>query len=469
MRLSRGAVAAMAATVALAGAASAAYQVAGHRSAAARVPAPVPGPPAAALRLGLAPDVVTYGGTVAVRGTLADAVGLPLAGRTIEVLAARADAPTASVVVAAPVSDPDGRVVASFRPAAGSSVWLRWAGDPAAGPALAVPVPVRVAPAVTVRARTVPTRRGWTTTFRGAVAPVPRPGDGRSVRLDRHDARGWHAVAVGTLTARGGYAFTVRHTRPVTSAYRVVRPAAGAFGTGRAGYTLRIARPRAPALPARVSGGGPGRLLVTGDSLAYYLGQQLATARGARPTTVESRPSTGLARPDYFDWVAQARTQVGDAPDGAPGGGAGVAPGGAPSGVVVFLGANDCQPLRKGGTGAWTPVGAASWVAEYRRRARELMGVYAGGRRHVTWVGLPIPRKPDISACYRQLNAATAGAARDLGAAAVTWVDSWSVYAVAGHYADQVHGVLARQDDGIHVTFAGMRFLTRKVLAVLRP
>jgi hypothetical protein len=85
----------------------------------------------------------------------------------------------------------------------------------------------------------------------------------------------------------------------------------------------------------------------------------------------------------------------------------------------------------------------------------------------VYWIGLPIAREADVTSCYRALNVATEHAAKDVPG--VTWVESWSVYAVDGRYSDYVQGVLARQDDGIHLTFAGTRLLTRKVYALLRP
>ncbi|HEU0130759.1 MAG TPA: hypothetical protein VFQ85_07190 [Mycobacteriales bacterium] len=447
-RLPRPAALAVAVTVALAAAASAAFELGGHEAPHGHAAAAATTAPTLALRASVAPDRVAYGGTVRVDGLVRGADGAPLAGRAVEVVAARMDHRDRTAVVGTPVTDGAGHVHASFRPAAGSEVWLRVAGEPAAASAA---VRVAVAQRVTVTAATTVARGVWTTVLRGAV----RPGRaGQPVRLELRTRTGWRTESVGTLDAASAYAFRVTHRRAGSYAYRVVRPADAAFDAGSAAYDLRLAAPRAPVAvlpqPPSAGGGGPGRLLVTGDSLAYYLGQQVATARGKRPTAVESRPSSGLARPDYFDWTAYARGQAASRP----------------AAVVVFIGANDCQPIRAGGTGAWTSVGSAGWSAEYRRRAGELMRAYTGNaERPVYWIGLPIARKPDIAACYRALNAATAAAARDVRG--VSWVDSWSLYAVDGRYSDYVQGVLARQEDGIHLTFAGTRFLTRKVLGVL--
>jgi lysophospholipase L1-like esterase len=442
-------------TVLLAAGGTAAYSLAGRRDAAsAHVPAPAP-LGAVVLHAAVRP-VTTYGVTVRVTGTVLDAAGRPLPGRVVELVAARQDLPSVTAVVGTPMSDGRGRVAATFRPAAGSTLWLRFPGALDLLPALSEPVSVEVGQRVTLTGTSRRARGGWTVTLRGTVRPARA---GQRVRLDRRVGRSWQPVAVQRLSKAGAYAFTVRRTRPGTFRYRVVRPADAAFGAGTATYDLRLRAPRAPRLPSpSLSGnGGPGTLLVTGDSFAYFLGEQLTTARRPKATGVESRPSTGLARPDYYDWGARARAQV-KAKPGA---------------VVVFLGANDCQPIRTGGTGAWTTVGSDGWVAEYQRRAAALMTTYATGAvargaasRPVYWVGLPIAERADITSCYRAMNAATRAAAGTVRG--VTWVDSWSLYAVDGHYSEYVSGVLARQDDGIHLTFDGTRFLTRRVYALLR-
>ena len=443
-RVSHASLLAVALTVILAAGATAAYSLAGRRSPASAGPPPLPA--AVSLAAGLVPAAVTFGETVQVTGVARDAAGAPLAGRPVEVHVARLDTGKVSVV-GTRRSDVRGRVTVTFEPAAGSSVWLRFAGAEGLAAAESRAVRVTVAPRVSVRASSSRVAGGWTTTVRGAVAPGKA---GQRVRLERRVDGAWRAVTAGKLARGGTYAFRVRNRAAGAYRYRVVRPAEAAMTAAVARYDLRLVAPKRPT--ARGTG-GPLRLLVTGDSFAHYLGQQLDAARRPRVTTIESRPSTGLARPDYFDWTARARAQLTELK---------------PGGVVVFLGANDCQPIRVGGTGRWVTVGTTAWVGEYRRRAAGLMRLYTGkAERLVQWVGLPIAERPDIAACYRAMNAATAAAARDVRG--VTWVDSWALYAVHGRYSVRVGGVLARQDDGIHLTFDGTRLLTRKVYALLRP
>lgn len=443
-RVSHASLLAVALTVILAAGATAAYSLAGRRLPASANPPSLPA--TVSLAAGVVPAAVTFGETVQLTGIARDPAGAPLAGRPVEVRVARLD--TGKVSVAGTRrTDVRGRVTVTFRPAAGSSVWLRFGGAEGLAAAESRAVRVSVAPRVSVRASSRRAGTGWTTTVRGAVAPGEA---GERVRLERRVGSAWRAVTAGTLARGGTYAFRVRNHVAGTYRYRVVRPAEAALTAAVGTYDLRLVTPKRPP----VSGtGGPARLLVTGDSFAHYLGQQLDAARRPRVTAVESRPSTGLARPDFFDWAARARAQLAELK---------------PGGVVVFLGANDCQPIRVAGTGRWVTVGTSAWVGEYRRRAAELMRLYTGkAERLVHWVGLPIAERPDIAACYRAMNAATAAAARDVRG--VTWVDSWTLYAVHGRYSVRVGGVLARQEDGIHLTFPGTRLLTRKVYALLRP
>ena len=452
--LSRPAVVAMAAVVGLAGAASAAYEVAGRGSAHAGPPAaPRTYPAPVTLEASATPGSLGYGGTVSVVASLVDALGAPVEGSRIEVLTARVDVPGNVAVVASGVSDASGRVRATFRLAASANVWARWAGSDALAPAVSLVSRVDVLQKVsfTGSARAVGPGR-WMASFTGKVSPARR---GDRVRIERRTGADWIVEAVRPVSAAGAFTFSKQLMRAGTHEFRAVRVADATYGQSSALANVRARavagapRPRTPAVGS--GGGGAAKLLVTGDSLAFYLGQQLAAERRGLATVVDSHHSSGLARPDYFDWTGNARRQVAAHRPGT---------------VVVYLGGNDCQPLRRNGTGSWTAVGTSAWSAEYQRRAAELMRVYTGAGARVHWLGLPIARDGQTSSCYRMLNAATTAAARSV--AGVSWSETWSLYAVNGRYSDYVRGVLARQEDGIHLTFEGTRFLTRVVVALLR-
>lgn len=87
--------------------------------------------------------------------------------------------------------------------------------------------------------------------------------------------------------------------------------------------------------------------------------------------------SSGLARPDFWDWAAKARTLVAEHD---------------PDVVIVQLGSNDFQPLTvRASPRMWRPVGRprAEWVEVYQARIDELLAVLGGGERQrlIIWIG----------------------------------------------------------------------------------
>lgn len=192
-------------------------------------------------------------------------------------------------------------------------------------------------------------------------------------------------------------------------------------------------------------------MLVIGDSLATDLGWALQSADAPLAVTIDTRPATGLARPDYFDWDAQLAADLEhDRPEL----------------VVVMLGGNDAQGFLMDGR----PVlfDTPEWRATYAARVRGLMMIPARTGAATLWVGLPIMRDPFFSDQMRVLNAICAGEAARLG---VGYLESWRLFADAqGRYAPFLPdpgGTLQpmRQADGIHLSMAGATRLADAVLS----
>lgn len=180
-----------------------------------------------------------------------------------------------------------------------------------------------------------------------------------------------------------------------------------------------------------------------------------AEATGLVDARHELRYSSGLTRPDYFDWPARLDELI--AEHGA-------------EAIVVTFGANDAQ-------GIATPSGPASfgtdaWIEEYRRRVADVMTRLAAEDRTVYWIGQPIMRDGGfddrmrlISDLYRD------EAARHPG---VRFIDIRALFSDAsGSYSAYLDGAdgqpaLVRRDDGIHLTAAGADRLTPVVLAEIR-
>jgi hypothetical protein len=203
----------------------------------------------------------------------------------------------------------------------------------------------------------------------------------------------------------------------------------------------------------------PLRLWVAGDSLAAVPGQALQRVGGAVDVVgVESRLSTGLARPDLYNWFTRVQ----------------VAPRQLHPKVAVFsFGADDAHDYMAGVPSGKTvgPLGSPSWSAEYRRRVdgvtRELnaKGIY------VVWLGLPIPAGPGFAHSFPIVNRVLESVARAHPKTS-TYVDTWDLLDDAhGRYTPylRVHGklTLMRLSDGVHYTAAAGDLIAQQLLKQL--
>ncbi|MBK8240206.1 MAG: DUF459 domain-containing protein [Deltaproteobacteria bacterium] len=133
--------------------------------------------------------------------------------------------------------------------------------------------------------------------------------------------------------------------------------------------------PEPPAAPA-----GPHGVLILGDSLAATgFGALLEKKLDAHPDIVchrKGKSASGLARPDFFDWTAEAKKQIELRK---------------PALVVVIMGGNDGQDMtpatKKGKRVPWADREA--WAADYRARMDAFLADIDDDTRKVVWLGLP--------------------------------------------------------------------------------
>lgn len=204
----------------------------------------------------------------------------------------------------------------------------------------------------------------------------------------------------------------------------------------------------------------PLRLWVAGDSLAEVPGQALERLAGALDVVgVESRLSTGLARPDLYNWFT--RLQV--APRTLR-----------PKVAVLSFGADDAHDYMTGVPTGKTigPLGSPSWVAEYRRRVDGVTRELAADGIFVVWLGLPIPDGAGFRRSYPVVNRILESVVRAHPTTA-TYIDTWDMLAGAhGQYTPYLreHGTLTlmRLPDGVHYTQAAGDLIAAQVLAQLR-
>ncbi|MFV0308503.1 MAG: DUF459 domain-containing protein [Desertimonas sp.] len=208
----------------------------------------------------------------------------------------------------------------------------------------------------------------------------------------------------------------------------------------------------APAVPTAAD---PARVLVVGDSDAGTFGPYLKVLldqTGVAETTVDYKSSSGLSRPDFFDWPARLRDSIAET---------------APDIIVVTFGGNDAQDIRdaNGDIVAAGPTGnEAEWTTEYVRRANEVLDIMQGEGRTVIWVGIPNDDNPDVTARMAVQDQAARQAVE--GHPGVTFVDTWARFSGrSGGWAEYVidprdgQGKDVRADDGFHLNEVGAEIL----------
>jgi uncharacterized protein len=225
-------------------------------------------------------------------------------------------------------------------------------------------------------------------------------------------------------------------------------------------------RPRRPHKPAAVpkpvfTKARPLRVWVAGDSLAQVPGDALARAApgSVEVLPVESRLSTGLARPDLYNWYTRFNQVIAAVK---------------PHIAVLSFGADDAHDFMAGVPGGHSvgTFGSAAWIAEYRRRVDGVTRELNAAGITTVWLGLPIPDGPGFRRSFPIVNRILASVARK-HAPHSQFVDTW-------HLLDSAHGkytaylrvsgklTLMRLPDGVHYTDAAGDLVAADVLARLR-
>ncbi len=251
-----------------------------------------------------------------------------------------------------------------------------------------------------------------------------------------------------------------------------VAPTAGGKGssTGDAATTTPTTAPASaanttPTAPAPTelrtpTASDPLRLWVVGDSQAQTLGGALteqAGASGVMTAGVHFEISSGLVRPDFYDWPGALADDVADHD---------------PEVVVVFLGANDGQGIVLPDGTAVQTVADPRWAVEYQRRVGALMDSLRADGRMVVWVGQPPMRGAEFDGILKHVNAAYVAEAASRPW--VTYVDPATVVGgPGGAYADVVadpagNPTEVRSTDGIHLSRAGAGLVSAQILAQVR-
>jgi hypothetical protein len=231
----------------------------------------------------------------------------------------------------------------------------------------------------------------------------------------------------------------------------------GPTATTIPGATIVVPAPRRAFAPTN-----PMRLWVGGDSLAITPGESiinlaLTTQVVSIIGSVDGHVSTGLARPEVFNWAAYLNDVL-NAHN--------------PDLVVLTIGSNDDQALT--GENAVSAFGSEAWKTEYRRRVGGLMDlVTATGNRQLLWIGIPPMRNTARYVDHYLLINDLVRSEAKKRAGKVTFVDTSVILGDGGGgYTDYLtnpdgSALLVRAPDGTHFTRAGGDRIAGTVLLVM--
>ena len=188
----------------------------------------------------------------------------------------------------------------------------------------------------------------------------------------------------------------------------------------------------------------PLRLWIGGDSLAGSLGPSLGAIAGGTGVVqpyFDSRVSSGLSNPGFFNWPDHATNELADL---------------APEIVVFIIGAND-----------WSSVSGDAWKADYTQRVDAMMNTLIGSGRTVYWVGSPTLKDEKMDAAVVEVNAIAQEVAKRHSE--VQYVDAYKLFSgTDGKFAAELPDgngdvVTMRAGDGVHLTMNGADYLARTV------
>ncbi|MBE2281327.1 MAG: DUF459 domain-containing protein [Ignavibacteriaceae bacterium] len=135
----------------------------------------------------------------------------------------------------------------------------------------------------------------------------------------------------------------------------------------------------------------PAKILLIGDSMmGPGFGEVMIKKLERDSSTAPKRffkHSTGLSRPDYFDWFAQIRTLLNERQSDI---------------IIVMMGTNDAQGFTDNGITHY--YGKEEWFRIYRERVAAFVKIITDNSLKVYWVGMPPMREPGFDGRMKTLS-----------------------------------------------------------------
>jgi len=215
-----------------------------------------------------------------------------------------------------------------------------------------------------------------------------------------------------------------------------------------------------PPILGDINVNNPLRIWSGGDSLGEYVGSELLYRVADTDFSVvelDFAISTGLARPDYFDWPARF-SEVMQRED-------------RPNVVIFMVGGTDDQDLRI--DGERIVIGTPEWQSAYRERAATMMDIAAYPDVQMLWINLPPMRNDRRDNISLEINAAL-----DAEAELRPWVRVVDIVDMftgpSGGYEQFIDAPdgsatrKARASDGVHITRQASNWVAEVVWDMIR-
>jgi hypothetical protein len=206
--------------------------------------------------------------------------------------------------------------------------------------------------------------------------------------------------------------------------------------------------------------GHPMHLYIAGDSMMGLPGMALTNLSSKTKLInplLDYHISTGLVRPDFFDWPAQLQQQIKSFDPGA---------------VAVMFGANDNQPLQSA-SGDVYQFGTDGWKKEYRKRVEDAVALmFQGGVRRVYWIGQPAMPSASFNSQIKVMNGIYASVAQKTFG--VEYIDAYKLLTnSSGQYSQYLPDAKGqmqqvREQDGEHLTYAGGLRVAQAVIDAIK-
>ena len=253
-------------------------------------------------------------------------------------------------------------------------------------------------------------------------------------------------------------------TAPTTSLVESIGTVRSGAATPATSTSTTELKPKEKTVP---SAADPAELYIAGDSdagtFAPYL-DRLMKQTGMVKTTLDYKVSSGLSRPDFFNWPAHFAQEI---------------PSVNPDIVVVTFGGNDAQGLRnldKTWAVQHTPGSGSDdtdWRAEYGKRVGAAMDYLGGDNRTLIWVGIPNDDNPEVTARLQVQNEVVRAEAAKRPK--VVFIDTWNRFSgLSGGFAEFVQDPRdgqfkdVRRDDGFHLNETGAEILALDIAEAIR-